>query len=224
MTGVIIINFKSYKEGTGKRGLELAKVCEKVSLDSGIVVIVCPPHVHLGQYADELSTAVFSQHVDAVPPGEYTGHITPMSVMEAGAKGTLINHSEKRMRIADIERAVIQCKKIGLATVVCSNNVRVSKACASLAPTYIAIEPPELIGGEIPVTNARPEVVSDAVEEIKSINADVEVLCGAGIKTGKDVQRAIELGSSGVLVASGVVKAEDPEKAMNDLASGVPKD
>ncbi|MFQ6107043.1 MAG: triose-phosphate isomerase [Thermoplasmata archaeon] len=218
---MIIVNFKSYEEGIGKKGFELARTCEKVSIDLGVDVIVCPPLVHLGQYADELSIAVFSQHVDAVPQGGYTGHVTPKAIKESGGQGTLINHSEKRMRIADIERAVLECSRIGLITVACTNNVRVSQACASLGPTYVAIEPPELIGGEIPVTKAKPEVISSAVQAIKSVNPKVQVLCGAGIKTGKDVQRAVELGSSGVLVASGVVKAKDVEKALSDLVSGL---
>ncbi len=221
MTNVIIVNFKSYEEGTGRRGFELARTCEKVSLDSNVDVIVCPPLVHLGQYADELSIPVYAQHVDAAAAGSHTGHITPMSVKEGGGQGTLVNHSERRMRIADIEGAVVECKRVDISTVVCTNSVRVSKACASLSPTYIAIEPPELIGGDIPVTKAKPEVISGAVEAIKSVNKEIEVLCGAGIKTGRDVRKAIELGSSGVLVASGVVKSKDPEKTMLDLMSGV---
>lgn len=221
MKNVIIVNFKSYEEGTGKKGFELARICEKVSLDSGVEVIVCPPLVHLGQFSDELSIVVFSQHVDAVSEGGYTGHIAPRAVKAAGGQGTLINHSERRMLASDIERAITECKVAQLTTVICTNNVKVSKACASLAPTYIAIEPPELIGGDIPVTKAKPEVVRGAVNAIKSVNKDVDVLCGAGIKTGKDVQRAIELGSVGVLVSSGVVKAKDPEKAMEDLISGL---
>jgi len=45
------------------------------------------------------------------------------------------------------------------------------------------------------------------------------VLCGAGVKTGKDVKRALELGAVGVLLASGVVKSKDPKKALQDLVS-----
>lgn len=221
MTPVIVVNFKSYEEGTGKRGFGLARICEKVSIDSGVRVIICPPLVHLGQYADELSIPVYSQHVDAVGTGGHTGHVTALSVREGGGQGSLINHSERRMLMAGIERAIRECKDVGLATIVCTNNVRVSKACAALSPDYIAIEPPELIGGDIPVTKAKPGIVGGAVKHIKAVNGDVDVLCGAGIKTGRDVQKAIELGTSGVLVASGIVKSRNPEKAMLDLVSGI---
>jgi triosephosphate isomerase len=222
MKEVIVVNFKSYEEGTGRKGFRLARICEKAAVESDVDVIVCPPLVHLGQYADELSIPVYAQHVDAISEGSHTGHVSPMSIVSGGGQGTLINHSERRMRIADIEQAVVECMRAELSTVVCTNNIGVSQACASLSPTYIAIEPPELIGGDTPVTKAKPEIISGAVEAIRSVSGEVDVLCGAGIKTGKDVRRAIELGSSGVLVASGVVRSKDAEKVIMDLVSGVP--
>jgi triosephosphate isomerase len=131
--------------------------------------------------------------------------------------GTLINHSEKRMKIADIAYLVKKCRKFGLRSIVCTNNLEVSTACALLSPDYIAIEPPELIGGDISVTAASPEIVGDAVKRIQEINPRVSVLCGAGVKTGEEVKKAYELGTEGVLLASGVVKADDPEKVLKDL-------
>jgi triosephosphate isomerase len=48
----------------------------------------------------------------------------------------------------------------------------------------------------------------------------IPVLCGAGVKNGEDVRKAKELGAKGILVASGVVKAENPEEAIRDLLEG----
>src|SRR3989442_1266063 len=93
---------------------------------------------------------------------------------------------------------------------------------AKLSPEYIAIEPPELIGGDVSVTTANPEIVSGAVERIRAANPNVGVLCGAGVKSRKDVAKALELGTVGVLLASGVVKAKDPEAALRDLVKGLP--
>jgi triosephosphate isomerase len=53
------------------------------------------------------------------------------------------------------------------------------------------------------------------------VDRDVGVFCGAGVKDRRDVRKALELGTVGVLLASGVVKAKDPEKALRDLASGL---
>jgi triosephosphate isomerase len=71
------------------------------------------------------------------------------------------------------------------------------------------------------VTSAKPETVAGAVERIHAVNPKIDVLCGAGVKTGKDVAMALELGTVGVLIASGVVKAKDPRKALMDLAKGL---
>ena len=103
----------------------------------------------------------------------------------------------------------------------CADSVREAEAIAGLSPDFIAIEPPELIGGDVSVTKANPEVVSSAVDRIRRANPKVEVLCGAGVKAGRDVSRAIELGAVGVLLSTGVVKAKDPKKALTDLAKGL---
>ncbi|HDM22174.1 triose-phosphate isomerase [bacterium] len=213
---MIVVNFKAYSESAGERGVKIAKICEKVALESKKEIIVCPQTPDLSLISKEVSIPVFSQHIDPVEPGSRTGHITLESVKRY-VSGTLINHSEKRMKIADIDYIVKKCRKNGIKSIVCTNNVSVSMACSVLDPDYIAIEPPELIGGDISVTSASPEIVENAVKNIKKINPSVKVLCGAGIKTGEDVKKAIELGAEGVLLASGVVKAKDPEKVLMDL-------
>ncbi len=139
----------------------------------------------------------------------------------AGASGTILNHAEKRLEISDLEALIRKCEVFGLETVVCADNRLVAKACAALGPSYIAIEPPELIGGGVSVTTAQPEVISESVEAIHDVGPEVGVLCGAGVKTGRDVSKALELGTQGVLLSSGVVKVENQEEVLRDLLSGL---
>jgi triosephosphate isomerase len=155
--------------------------------------------------------------------GSYTGHVLPEAVKEAGAVGTLINHSERRLKLADIDASVNHAREANLASLVCSNNAAVSAAVAALKPDMIAIEPPELIGSGIPVSKAKPEVVSGTVELVKQVNSDVMILCGAGITQGDDVAAALQLGTQGVLVASGIVKAKDQYRALLDFADAILK-
>ena len=61
------------------------------------------------------------------------------------------------------------------------------------------------------------QVIERTVAAVKRVDDGIKVLCGAGIKTGRDVKRAIELGAAGVLLASGVVKASDPASVLEDL-------
>ena len=88
---------------------------------------------------------------------------------------------------------------------------------ANLGADFIAIEAQKLVGG----ASAKPEVISSAVEQIRAVNPRVPVLFGAGVKTGRDVAKALELGTVGVLLASGVVKAKDSGKVLRDLAKGL---
>ncbi|WP_456472673.1 triose-phosphate isomerase [Methanocaldococcus sp.] len=212
---IIVINYKTYIESLGNKGVEIAKIAKKVSEESGVDIRVAPQYVDLREISKIIKT--YAQHVDNIKPGSYTGHILPESVKDAGAVGTLINHSERNLLLKDIDEIVKRCKELNLETIVCSNNVSVSKAIATLDPDYIAIEPPELIGTGIPVSKANPEIVEGTVRAVREINKDVKVLCGAGISKGEDVKAALDLGAEGVLLASGVVKAKDPEKAIREL-------
>ena len=47
------------------------------------------------------------------------------------------------------------------------------------------------------------------------------LLCGAGIVTSDDVERAIELGSHGILVASGIVKSRNWNKDIEGFAKAI---
>jgi len=219
-TPIILINFKIYNEISGAKGLELAKICEKISKDLDVNISIAPQMIDLSYISEKVTIPVFSQHADNIKPGSGTGKTTLEGVKSSKAVGTIINHSENRLSIADIESIVVRCKDLGLISVVCTNNLAVSKAVAMFNPDFIAIEPPELIGGDISVTDADPEIVKNTVKAIRDISPKVKVLCGAGVKNGKDVRKALELGSEGVLLASGVTKAKNPLEVLVDLAKG----
>ncbi|MBP2045748.1 triose-phosphate isomerase [Methanobacterium aggregans] len=220
-TPIVILNFKTYLESTGERALKLAKISGEVAEETGINVVVSPQHADLWRIANEVEIPVFAHHVDPVDAGGHTGSILLESVKEAGASGTLINHSEQRMKLADIDNVVKKVTANDMVSVVCTNNVETSAAAATLRPDFVAIEPPELIGSGIPVSKAEPEVVEGTVDVIHQINPDVKVLCGAGISTGEDMKAAMDLGAEGVLLASGIILADDPKAALLNLVSKI---
>jgi triosephosphate isomerase len=218
---LIVLNFKTYTEGTGKNAVTIAQACMDVSDETGAHIAVAPQLPDIYRVASTVDIPVFSQHLDGVGAGSFTGHIMAEAVKEAGAIGTLINHSERRLKLADIDASITSARRTGLSTIVCTNNIATTSAASALGPDYVAVEPPELIGSGIPVSRADPEVVSGSVEAVKNINPGVKVLCGAGISKGEDMKAALELGSVGVLLASGVVKSSNPKKALFDLVSGI---
>jgi triosephosphate isomerase len=219
----LLVNFKTYLESTGKRAVDLSQKIEEVGRNTGVKVGVAPQFCDIEQVATAVGIPVFAQHIDSVSPGAYTGHVLAESVRAAGASGTLINHSERNVRLSEIELGVRRAREVGLQTVICAGTSRLAAAAALTEPDMVAIEPPELIGSGRAVSKERPEVVSDSVRRIRSVSTSIMILCGAGISTGEDVYAALKLGAQGILVASGVVKAPKPEKVMMDFCQATLK-
>ncbi len=220
-TPAIVLNVKTYTESTGKNVLELARLMEKIAQESNVSMAIAVQACDLSRCVDAVRIPVYAQHIDPIKPGSSTGWTLPEAVKQAGAVGTLINHSEHRLILADIDTCVMRAKDLGLDSLVCTNNVATSKAVATFSPSMIAVEPPELIGGDISVTTADPGIVSNTVQAVRKLNTSVKILCGAGVKNGRDVSKALELGADGVLLASGVVKAKNKEEVLRDLAAGM---
>ncbi len=216
---LILINLKTYQEGIGARAHRIAAAAETVGAESGVIIGIAPSFMDLQPLSRHYAIPVYAQHIDGISPGADTGHILPEAVKLAGAHGSLINHSERRLTLADIEAAISAAKRVRLQTVVCTNNVPTSAAAAALSPDYVAIEPPELIGSGVSVSKADPGIIENSVAAVRKVNDGVKVLTGAGIQSGECVKIALDLGTHGVLLASSVVKADDPEKVLRDLVS-----
>ena len=204
-TPTIVLNVKTYAEATGEKALDIAVLMDKISKETGSSMAIAVQATDISLCAEKVSIPVWAEHIDPIRPGSHTGWTLAEAVKAAGAIGTLINHSEHRLKLADIDLCVTRAKELNLDHIICSNNVATSKAVAAFAPNFLAVEPPELIGGDISVTSADPDIVSDSVKAVKDVDKNVKVLCGAGVKNGKDVSKAIELGADGVLLASGIV-------------------
>lgn len=218
-TPIVILNYKTYLESSGENALELARALKSASEESGITMVAAPQAADIYRIQDQISLPIFAQHIDPITPGGHTGSNLIETLIEAGISGSLINHSENIMKLADIDEVIQLCKQNDIESCVCTNNIATSKAIATFSPDAVAVEPPELIGTGIPVSQAQPEVVEDSVKGVKSINKKIKVLCGAGISTGDDMKAAMDLGADGVLLASGIVKAENPKEALLDLVS-----
>jgi triosephosphate isomerase len=208
----ILVNLKAYPCDP----IEVATAAHEVAEESGVRIAVSPQAADIRRVA-ETGVETWAQHVDPNDYGSHTGSTLAEAVADAGAVGTLINHSEKRRKLADIDGSVQAAQRAGLETCVCANNPAQIGAVSALGPDSVAVEPPELIGGDVSVSTADPDIVVDAVEAAENVDEDVEVFCGAGISSGDDVDAAGDLGATGILLASGVAKADDPRAALEDL-------
>ncbi|MFA6363744.1 triose-phosphate isomerase [Methanoregula sp.] len=216
---LILVNLKTYKEGTGNRAHQIATAAQLVARESGVTIGIAPGYIDIHPVSHHFAIPVYAQHVDGYEPGAHTGHITADALKAAGAAGSLVNHSERRLTLAEIELSVRALQAHNLSAVICSNNEVTSAGAAALGPEYVAIEPPELIGSGVSVSKANPEIIKRSVAAVHAVNPKVKVLTGAGIQCGECVKIAVDLGTDGVLLASSVVKAADPAVVLRDLVS-----
>jgi triosephosphate isomerase len=212
----VLVNLKAYPCDP----VAVAEAARAVADASGVRIAVAPQAAHLERVA-ATGVETWAQHVAPVAHGSHTGHTLAEAVADAGATGTLCNHSEHRLTLADVDGALDAADRADLETVVCANNPDQVAAAAALGPDAVAVEPPELIGGDVSVGTADPDIVEGAVAAAAAVDPDVSVYCGAGVSTGEDLTAAADLGADGVLLASGVAKADDPRAALSDLVSGV---
>ena len=207
-----VINFKAYKETIGERGLAVAKTLDGFAKETGTRIMLAVPPTDIRMISHAVSIPVLAECFDPVEPGAKTGHVTLEAAIEAGAQGSLLNHSEHRIPHETIETGIKMAKAAGKLVIVCAKDAQEGRVLSRFGPDFIAVEPPELIGGDISVSKAQPELISESVKV-----SEVPVLVGAGVKTADDVKVAIKLGAKGVLVASGIVKAKDVRTAIEGL-------
>lgn len=217
---MIFVNFKTFEQGSGARALELVKVLEEVANETQVKIIPVVQAADVKEAVQSSKLEIWVQHIDAVEFGAHTGSVLPEAVFEDGAIGTFLNHSEKKF--ADFEslsRVHKRAVEMGLKTLVFASSLEELSNIAPLNPTFVSYEPPEFIGSmSTSVTSAQPDVILKAVEIAKTHN--LPLIIGAGIHSREDVKKSMELGAVGIVVATNIVKAEDPRKALINLVEG----
>jgi triosephosphate isomerase len=214
---MILINFKTYKQSSGENAVRLSKSMFEVSKEKGVDVVACPQLVDLKNVLKVLPETTWVQHVDAEDRGRATGWLPPEIAKEAGATGTLLNHSEHKLSVGVLSETINKCKSVGLKTLVFVDNIEEAIAASAFKPDWIGYEPPELVGSEeTSVARSKPDVIGKVVETVTSI----PILVGAGVKDKNDVEVSFKLGAKAVGVASAVVKAENQKHKIEELAMG----
>lgn len=208
MKPLIVINFKTYKQG--KAAIKLAKQLGKV--DKNIIIGVQASDIYEIVKATKGKLRVYSQHVDYEKKGRATGFILPEAIKKDKAAGSFLNHSEHKLSFDVLKKTIKRCKQTGLKTIVFASSLREAIKIQRLNPNYLVYEPPELIGGEISVSKAKPDIIKSIKKKLK-----MKFLVGAGIHDSSDVKTAMKFGASGIAVSSAVMKAKEPGKKLRGM-------
>jgi len=217
---MFIINCKNYDEISGDKIIKFVKTAEKISKRYKVKIAIAPPQ-HLIGLVSNSTIPILAQHVDDSKVGSTTGYIVPELLKKSKVNGSLINHSEHRIPSKEIQKLVLKLKELKMISVVCVKDVAEVKKYVKLSPDYIAIEPPELIGSGKAVSKEKPDLIEKASNAVKNEKNKTKLLCGAGIVSGEDVSKAAELGSKGILVASGIIKAKNWDKIISEFAKAL---
>lgn len=211
---MIIVNFKTYPESSGDNAVMLADLLKKVSDGTGVTIVACPQEEDMQAVAGTGIT-VWAQHVDDKERGRATGWFPPDIAKEAGAVGTLLNHSEHKLDFEVLKSTHMRAKEAGLKTLIFAADLEEAKKVESLVPDYIGYEPPELIASkETSVARSKPEVIKNVVNEL-----NIPVIVGAGVKDENDIKTSLDLGAVGVALASGLIKSDNPQQISLSLAN-----
>ena len=217
---MIFVNFKTYEQGTGVAALELVRILEEIAHETQVKIV---PVIQAGDVKEVIQISkleIWVQHVDPYEFGAHTGAVLPEAVLEDGANGTFLNHSEHKFKnFEDLRRANQRAQEVGLKTLIFAGNLRELERVIELRPTYVSYEPPELVGSRTTsVSEAKPEIIAKAVA--KTREKELPLVVGAGIKSAEDVKKSLELGAVGVAVSSDIVAAKDPSREILDLVEG----
>ncbi len=225
---MIFVNFKTYREGTGGKAVELAKICQEVQKTSKVKIIPVVQAADLYQIKNQFSELeIWVQHLDPFPQGQYTGWINLEAVKEAGASGTLLNHSEHQIPPGTVRQIIKRARSPShqspvtshqrFQVMVCCKSIGQAERLTKFKPDFLAYEPPELIGSrEKSVASEKPEAIGNLVKMIP----EIPITVGAGIHSQEDVKISLKMGAKGVLVATDIVLAKDSKKELEDLAKG----
>lgn len=223
MSFKIFINFKTYPQGTGEKAVELARICGEVGKvsnvskvskgDEGIEIIPVVQAVDVFRIKQEVDIPVWIQHLDFQKQGQYTGWQNLEAAIEAGARGTLLNHSEHQIPPGTIKHIVDRVGKFQI--IICCKTLGQMERLIKLKPDYIGYEIEHLIGSKTSITEANPKEIVHAA----GICGKIPLVVGAGVHNGNDLKKAKELGSQGVLISSAVVLAENPKERLEEMIS-----
>ena len=216
---ITIINFKTYPAASGKKAVVLARICDKIARAKKHAVALAVQAYDIAAVSSAVQIPVLAQHIDAMDPGAHTGWMAAASAKNAGAIGSLLNHSEHPISLSEIKKTIIKLRENKLLSIVCAPTAAMVKKIAALKPDVVAFEPPELIGNkDISVATAKPDVIAQAVEVSKK--SGIPLIVGAGVHSAQDVKKCLSLGAVGIAVASDVMNSSDPRKELLDLTEG----
>ena len=213
-------NWKMYKGPAETRAF-----CATFEPPDGVDVVIAPPYVSLAE-AVASGLTVYAQSVHWASAGAYTGEISAPMLLEVGAAGAIVGHSERRQYFGETDETVARRAAAalghGLRVIACVGEsleeresgqmelvlrVQIEAIAEATGPhdrLVIAYEPVWAIGTGL---TASAEQAREAHAFVKSI-LDVPVLYGGSLKPENAGELLDEDGVDGALIGGASLDVE----------------
>jgi triosephosphate isomerase (TIM) len=214
-TPLIAANWKMHK--TVEEAEEfIAALLPQVATADGVEIAVCPSFLALQALVDSARgsrVAIYAQNMHQEREGAFTGEVSAPMLVEVGAHGVILGHSERRQYFGETDRALAQkvpvALEAGLVPILCVGETEEEREAGDterklrhqvqedlagvpeerLGEIVIAYEPIWAIGtGHV----ATPEQAQDAIAFVRALVGDrsreqaerVRVLYGGSVNEG----------------------------------------
>jgi triosephosphate isomerase len=216
-------NWKMVK-GPAEAG-EFCRALRAAQLPEDVDVVVCPPFVSLAAATQALADTeigVFAQNCHWEAEGAYTGEVSAGMLLEVGAYGTLVGHSERRQYFGETDETVAKrvrgALEAGLHVIACVGETLAERETgeteAVLRRQLAVLEPDEnLVIAYEPVwaigtgKSATPDMARQAHEIVRSA-IDVPVLYGGSVKPENAAELLSQPGVDGALVGGAALDVD----------------
>lgn len=208
-----VLNPKSYLYG--EKLEKLALKADELSRKYDVKIYFTVPFTELRNIASKTDTIILTaQHMDSTTLGRGMGHIVGEMLLNVGVKAVILNHAEHKMTFEELEKTVNRAKQLNLETIVCASSYDEVLEVSRLYPDTILCEPTNLIGTGI---TSDEEYIKITTDIIRNFDKKISVMQAAGVTKAEDVYKIIIGGADATGCTSGIVLAENPYKALEDM-------
>jgi triosephosphate isomerase len=216
-------NWKMFK-GPADAGA-FCRAVRDADLPDDVDVVVCPPFVSLGAATQALAgteVGVFAQNCHWEAEGAFTGEVSAAMLLELGAYGTLVGHSERRQYFGETDETVGRRARAaldaGLHVIACVGETEAEREAGETETVLrrqlsvleaddnlvIAYEPVWAIGTG---KSATPEIAQQAHEIVRSV-IDAPVLYGGSVKPENAAELLAQPAVDGALVGGAALDVD----------------
>ncbi|WP_448984034.1 triose-phosphate isomerase [Olsenella uli] len=199
----------------GKDAISAARIADEVAAGRRHTIFYSAPMPELYQISRSVSNVlVTAQHADLVGDGKGMGLAPLESLKSVGVEAVFLNHTARPLCVGRLANTIDHARELEMLTIVAADSAAESKVIAAMNPDIILCEPSSLVGTG---RTSEDSYISQTISAVRSVNKDVVIMEGAGVRNADDVRRLISRGAQGTGISSALKLAKDQRALLTEL-------